>query len=80
LTVLRNLALAGRPEVADADRARNIGIRALDALNDRKDTESADFWALAMALPAFAGRALRYPKAACPKRSIWSDCGTALDA
>jgi hypothetical protein len=44
LAELLGLALAGRPEVADADRARNAAIRALDALNYRKDTESADYW------------------------------------
>jgi len=27
-----------------ADRARDTAIRALDALNDREDTESADYW------------------------------------
>jgi hypothetical protein len=30
--------------MADADRARDTAIRALDALNDRKETESADYW------------------------------------
>jgi hypothetical protein len=30
--------------VPDADRARDKAIRALDALNDRRETESADYW------------------------------------
>jgi hypothetical protein len=35
---------AGRLTVADADRARNVAIRALDAPNDRGDRETADYW------------------------------------
>jgi hypothetical protein len=42
LAVLPGMADAGRPEMADADRAREVAIRALDALNDRGETESAD--------------------------------------
>jgi hypothetical protein len=38
------MTVAGRPAMPDADRARNVAIRALDALNDRKETESADYW------------------------------------
>jgi hypothetical protein len=30
--------------MADTDRARDRAVRALDALNDRKDAESADYW------------------------------------
>ena len=30
--------------MADADRARDVAIRALDALNHRKDQETADYW------------------------------------
>jgi len=30
--------------VADIDRAREVAIRALDALNDRGNTGTADYW------------------------------------
>lgn len=33
-----------RLTVADADRAREVAIGALDALNDQGDTETADYW------------------------------------
>lgn len=41
LTELQGL---GRLIMAGTDRARDAAIRALDALNDRKSTESADYW------------------------------------
>lgn len=44
MTDLPDLAGTGRPEVADTDRARDKAIRALDALNERKNAESADYW------------------------------------
>ena len=44
MAVLQDLEVPGRHQMTGADRARDTAIRALDALNDRKDTESADYW------------------------------------
>ena len=44
MTNLGNLAGAERPVVADADRARDKAIQALDALNKGRDEEPPAYW------------------------------------
>ena len=44
MAALQDSGVQARHQMTGADRARDTAIRALDALNDRRDTESADYW------------------------------------